>query len=146
MNNHLAKKNPSQYKFQRELKVSWSDLDANGHVNSLAMARYFEDTRVDYLIEKFGFEEKGNYRVGCVLTELRLRYHYQILYPESVLITIGIVYVNRRKINMAMTLWNEQKRLVTSGYGTLLSYDFAQKKILGWPNSVYDKLKAELEA
>lgn len=47
---------PSRYAFAHEISTRFADLDPNGHINNVAMAAVFEDSRVRFL-HGAGFRE-----------------------------------------------------------------------------------------
>ena len=135
------KKIKKKYKYQTFIDISWSDLDANGHVNSLAYARYFENIRIQYVIHFFDFLRDPKMKTDSLLTDLYFRYLGQAFYPARILATTGIVEVSKRQIIFNVTFWNDKEALITSGVGKLLSFDFQKNKITVWPKDFYERIQ-----
>lgn len=82
--------------------VRWSDLDADGHVNNVAVLRLVEEARMRWA----NALELGRCSPGLlsVVAGLACEYRAPILYPASVRVDIGCSHLGNSSIGLAFEL------------------------------------------
>ncbi len=120
--------------------VVWGDQDAFGHVNNVAVARYFENARAEYFTKMKIWENNGqNLTKGMVLTNLVLDYRKQIKYPSTLDISLGSLGVSSRKFIIGCSMSCESL-VVVEGSAELIWFDFIKQK----PSILPDEIKLAL--
>ena len=78
---------PGNYPFRVKIPTRYGDLDTNGHLNNVAIARFFEDGRVRFQRDIAG----GRWPVGTrgLVVSVKLDYLAEGFYPAPVLVTAG---------------------------------------------------------
>lgn len=98
----------SEFSFERELDVRWSDFDSLGHVNHAAYASYCEHARLKYLESVLGLtlEElaTGEEGYSMVIANLEIDYRYPISVPDSVVVAMGVTDLGRSTVVMEYEL------------------------------------------
>lgn len=79
---------PENYPFSLEIGTRYGDLDTNGHLNNVAIARFFEDARVRFQTDLSG----GRKAVGArgLVAAVHVDYLAEGFYPAPVTVTAGI--------------------------------------------------------
>jgi acyl-CoA thioester hydrolase len=68
-----------EYSVETKLRIDWSDLDALGHVNHLAIMRYIQTARVLYF-ELLGMSSRiKGLHVGPIMASVSAQFKKQIL-------------------------------------------------------------------
>lgn len=123
-----------------ELKVDWSDLDAYGHVNNLAILRFFQTARI-YFLEKFDLSpvnlKEGK---GPIMAYVSGQFKKILHYPETITICTKIVEVKNTSFKMEHSILNEQCEIIAEGEDVVVYYDFVKNEKIVIP----DELKIRL--
>ena len=120
--------------------VVWGDQDAFGHVNNVAVARYFENARAEYFTKMKIWENNGqNLTKGMVLTNLVLDYRKQIKYPSTLNIALGSLGISSRKFIIGCSMSCESL-VVVEGSAELIWFDFIIQK----PSILPEEIKIAL--
>jgi len=120
--------------------VVWGDQDVFGHVNNVAVARYFENARAEYFTKMKIWENNGqNLTKGMVLTNLVLDYRKQIKYPSSLEIALGSLGISSRKFIIGCSMSCESL-VVVEGSAELIWFDFIKQK----PSILPEEIKIAL--
>ena len=126
--------------FHYNQNIVWGDQDAFGHVNNVAVARYFENARADYFTKMKIWENNGqNLTKGMVLTNLVLDYRKQIKYPSTLNIVLGSLGVSSRKFIIGCSMSCESL-VVVEGSAELIWFDFIKQK----PSILPEEIKLAL--
>jgi acyl-CoA thioester hydrolase len=83
---------PCCYHGWLEVPTRYADMDANGHVNNVAMARLFEEGRVRFLSPMLQ-QQAADMRI--VVASLEIEYLAETRYPEPIRLGLGIVDIGR---------------------------------------------------
>ena len=83
-----ARLDPANYPFSLEIGTRYGDLDTNGHLNNVAIARFFEDGRVRFQTQLAG----GQRPVGArgLVAAVHVDYLAEGFYSAPVLVTAGM--------------------------------------------------------
>jgi acyl-CoA thioester hydrolase len=77
---------PETYPFRLAIDTQFSDMDAAGIINNIAIARFYESARARWLLQIFGHDHLAPPADGysSVLVEITVRYLAQCNFPEPV--------------------------------------------------------------
>lgn len=116
----------SEFSFDRELDVRWSDFDSLGHVNHAAYASYCEHVRLKYLEEVLGVTleqlSTGEDGFSMVIANLQIDYRRPISEPETVVVAMGVTDLGSSSIGMEYEL-RAQGSVVATVETTLVAVD-----------------------
>lgn len=79
-----APTDPAAYPFRHEVRSRWGDMDSLGHLNNVAIARYYEDARVTF------HEQAVPGRLRIVLAEITIRYLSEAHHPGLYTVGTGV--------------------------------------------------------
>jgi acyl-CoA thioester hydrolase len=91
------------YPLWEQVPVRFGDLDPLGHVNNVAIAQLYEESRV-----RFGrilVERSGATLHRLVLASLTVHYLAETHYPEPVEVGIGVARIGRSSYALAQALY-----------------------------------------
>ena len=62
------------------IRIDWGDLDLLGHVNNIAISRYFQAARVEYCAH-IGMKVFPGMPTGPILAASRIQFTAQLFFP-----------------------------------------------------------------
>ena len=75
--------NPS---IKLDLRIDWSEIDLFGHINNVAILKYVQAARVNYL-EMIGLmQSKAELQIGPILASTSCQFRKPLFYPGQVTI------------------------------------------------------------
>ncbi|WP_016884926.1 MULTISPECIES: acyl-CoA thioesterase [unclassified Rhodococcus (in: high G+C Gram-positive bacteria)] len=93
-----------KYPCQRDLSLVFGDIDTVGHVNNVAIARFFEEARVHlYRMVDSYLSEKRPMRM--VLAHVEIDYAAEVSYPGEVQLGIGVHEIGRTSVRQGAALF-----------------------------------------
>lgn len=95
---------PGEFPVRRELELIYADVDTVGHVNNVAIARYFQEARV-LLFEALRATLPRDADLLVHLRRLEIDYLGQVLYPGRIEIAIRVDGLGTTSIRTASALY-----------------------------------------
>lgn len=103
---------PASYPWRHEQQTRFADMDVNGHLNNVAIARFFEEGRV-----RFNWDTKlalGGERPRFMVAHVAIDYVAEGEYPEGVTIGYGIVSEGNSSFRIGMALFQAGRCIAIS--------------------------------
>ena len=108
------------------LRIDWSDLDLLGHVNNIAIARYFQAARVEFC-DKIGMKVYPGMPTGPILAASRVQYTAQLFFPGQITVFTRLKKAGRTSVVMEHALVDENGTLTAFGEDVVVRFDFQAK-------------------
>ena len=89
------------------LETRFADMDVNGHLNNVAFARLFEETRVRFNRAGPAAPAAGERRSSFVVAHVAIDYLAEGNYPAPVTIGYAIAHIGRSSFTVAMAAFQE---------------------------------------
>ncbi len=127
----------SEFPIVIEHPVSWGDMDANGHVNSVWFFRYIENARVAYYkkIGKFEYEKETD--ITFVVAAISCKLLVPLVYPDTVIVGARILAISDDSASMSYrVVSSEQRRIVAEAEATIVSFSGSKGKKVMFPESL----------
>lgn len=142
-----------------ELPVQWGDQDAFGHVNNVVFFRWIETSRIAY-VERIGLMADPNHALpspgehhpatghpesaaegDVILAAVSCDYRQQVTYPDTIVIGARVQRIGNSSFTMEHALYSHsQQRLVAEGQGTVVYFDYSEKKSKPLPPSIREAI------
>lgn len=78
-------------RYETDVRVRWSDLDAFGHVNNARMLTLLEEARVDWLFTDAGRGGADKLTDGIVVSKLEIHYRRSVGFGQQVSVSMGVI-------------------------------------------------------
>ncbi len=104
---------PARYPFRVALPVRYGDLDTNCHLNNVAIARLFEETRLRFhavLRARGAAVDPG----GVLLAHVAIDYVAEGSYPQDVEAAAAVLAVGRRSWRLGLGLFQAGRLLAVA--------------------------------
>lgn len=120
----------SDFNFVFEREVAWGDMDAMNHVNNTRYLHFCESARIAFLHEdpRIVGQETPNQsiREGIALAAVDCRFKVPVVYPDTLLIGVGIVQIEDTQFTVRHELYSQaQKCIVAESHARLVNYNFS---------------------
>lgn len=103
------------YPFKTEIPTRYGDVDSNGHVNNVAVARLFEESRMQFAVfsrAKPFTELRAQTRV--VTISVLVNYLSEVFYPQPATIGVGVIDIGRTSYTLGCLMLQEGKPVAVS--------------------------------
>jgi acyl-CoA thioester hydrolase len=137
------------------ITVQWGDMDAFKHVNNTVYFKYQEASRLRMFraltdeiapgaatMDVEAFHEGSG--VGPILSDTYVKFIFPLMADDNLLVGAHIhepdLGADRFKISHA--IWSlRHNRVVASGFGTVVSFDYAKQKVEPFPKDIVDAVR-----
>ncbi len=123
-----------------ELRIDWSEIDLFGHVNNLAILKYVQAARVNYL-EIIGLMQlQSKIKIGPILASTTCQFRKPLFYPGMVVIYTKVVAIKNTSFHFKHEIVNDNDDVIAEAQDIIVLYDFNKNsKIL-----IPDEIKAKI--
>ncbi len=109
MKHDLSRRDPATYPHQLTLDTRFGDMDVNGHLNNVAIARLFEEARVRVNRGGMLAPAAGDARSPVVVARVAIDYLAEGEYPQSVSIGYGVARIGTSSFTAALAAFQEER-------------------------------------
>ena len=111
-----------------QLRIDWSELDSFGHINNLAILRYAQTARLDYL-ERLGMMKvHGETGIGPVLASTTCQFRKQLFYPGQVTVRSRVDRFKTTSFHMRHVVLDDAGDCVAEMDDVLVMFDYARNE------------------
>jgi acyl-CoA thioester hydrolase len=128
-----------------QLRIDWSDQDAFGHVNNLAILRYAQSARVHYLETIGMMQAHAEAGIGPVLASTSCQFRRQLFYPGQVTVHTLVDQVKTTSFHMRHRVLDGAGELVAEMHDVLVMFDYRRNAKLPVPQEYRDRMAAPAE-
>jgi len=107
MKDVARRRDPAAYATSLTLDTRFGDMDVNGHLNNVAFARLFEETRVRFLRFGSGAPVGKKAPSSVVVGHVAIDYLAEGNYPAPVTLTLAIGRIGSSSFTVAMAAFQE---------------------------------------
>ena len=112
------------FKIKLELRIDWSEIDLFGHVNNLAILKYSQAARVNYL-EMIGLMQlKAEVDIGPILASTNCQFRKPLFYPGLVIIYSKVEAVKNTSFLIKHEIVNDKNELIAEVQDVIVLYNF----------------------
>jgi len=127
-------------------EVRYGDLDANRHLNNVAVHQFYESARVAYIgrllpdVDLAG----GGEALPVIFAETHVRFRAPGHYGDVLRVDVRPTELRRSSVKIAFRITREgDERVIAEGWGTLVGFDYAQQSAARLPEPLVDALRAD---
>ena len=108
------------------IRIDWGDLDLLGHVNNIAISRYFQAARVEYCAN-IGMKVFPGMATGPILAASKIQFTAQLYFPGEVRIFTRVKKAGHTSVVLEHALLDAQGALAAFGEDVIVRFDFKAK-------------------
>jgi len=125
-----------------ELRIDWSEIDLFGHVNNLAIMKYVQAARVNYLEHVDLMQLQSEKKVGPILTSTNCQFRKPLFYPGKVTVYSKVDSVKNTSFRIQHIVFNEKHEVSAEAHDIIVFYDFNKNTKLVIPEAIRRKIEA----
>ncbi len=127
-----------------ELRIDWSEIDNFGHVNNLAVIKYVQAARVNYL-EMIGLMQmQAREKMGPILASISCRFRKPLFYPGTVMAYSKVDLIKNTSFRMQHKILDNKGEVVAEAEDIIVFFDFRKNAKTALPNPIRERI-GELE-
>ncbi|AIF52984.1 thioesterase family protein [Pelosinus sp. UFO1] len=124
-----------------ELRIDWSEIDLFEHVNNVAISKYIQSARVNYL-ETIGLMQlQSETKKGPILVSTTCQFRKPLFYPGQVSIYSKVEFIKNTSFGIKHIIYNEQNEISAEAQDIIVFFDFNNNAKLIIPNEIREKIE-----
>lgn len=124
-----------------ELRIDWSEIDLFGHVNNLAILKYVQAARVNYL-ENLGLMQlQAEAKIGPILASLNSQFRKALFYPGQVTVYSKVDSIKNTSFRIHHEIYNDKDELAAIVQDIIVYFDFRKNVKLIIPDEIREKIE-----
>lgn len=127
----------TNYPFQRLIDTAFGDMDMAGHINNVALSRYYETGRCHWLIELTGDPEVFNKKLNTIVAEYTIRFLGEVNFPAQVTVGTAIGRIGNSSFDCLQALFVNDECVGLSDAAMVMSFE-------GKPTRINDELRTKM--
>ena len=133
------------YKFSIPIKVRYSDLDAQWHVNHTRFLTFIEQARLEYLQHLGLFDGKSFLDLRVIIADVHVSFIAPISLGQKVSVSTRTMKIGNKSITFEYTLEDtDGEKMLAKGEVICVTYNFRNQKTVPVPPEWRNKI-AEFE-
>ena len=129
-----------------EFRIDWCEIDPFGHVNNLAILRYVQTARVQYL-ENIGLmQSHSKTGIGPILASVTCQFCQPLFYPGMATVDSRVDLVKNTSFRIQHRICNDKNEICAEAQDIIVLYDFAKNTKVPLPQDMKRKMGAGEES
>jgi acyl-CoA thioester hydrolase len=132
----------SDYHFYHPIEVRYGDLDPQGHVNNAKHLTYFEQARVQYMIELGLFSKDQSFmKIGVILADVHITYFEPIYFGQNIKVGVRASRFGTKSMTWEQNILEaETGKEFARGEVVIVTYDYKEGKTIPIPQEWREKI------
>ena len=132
----------ADFHFYHPIEVRYGDLDPQGHVNNAKFLTYFEQARVQYMIELGLFTRDQSFmKIGVIIADIHITYFEPIYFGQNIKVGVRAVRFGNKSMTWEQNVVDEVSgKEVAKGEVVIVTYDYKEEKTISIPQEWRDKI------
>ena len=129
---------PGNYPFHWEIDTAFGDMDIAGHINNVALSRYYETGRSRWLMHITDNPAVFKSGINTVVAEYTINFLGEVNFPDRVIVATGVGRIGNSSFSSLQGLFVNGQCVGLSEAAMLLTVD-------GKPSPIDGELRAKME-
>lgn len=132
----------TDFRFYHPAEVRYGDLDPQGHLNNAKHLTYFEQARVQYLVELGLFGSDQSFmEIGIIVADIRITFHAPVHWGDPVKVGVRTSRIGNKSMDIEQAIVNaETGEVLSSGVVIAVAYDYGAQKTIRVPDAWREKM------
>jgi acyl-CoA thioester hydrolase len=132
----------NDFNFYHPTEVRYGDLDPQGHLNNAKHLTYFEQARVQYVVNLGLFGKDQSFMVICfIVADIHIAYHVPGHWGDPIKVGVRTAKIGNKSMVMEQAIVNsETGEVYSSGTVIAVTFDYAKKKTMSVPQEWRERI------
>jgi acyl-CoA thioester hydrolase len=131
----------NDFSIKLEIRIDWSEIDFFGHVNNVAILKYIQSARVNYL-ENIGLmQSQAETKIGPIFASTSCQFRKPLYYPGQITIYSNVDYIKNTSFRIQHEIYNDQHEIIAEAQDIIVLYDFNKNNKLTISNEPREKFE-----
>jgi acyl-CoA thioester hydrolase len=133
----------TQYRFYHPVEIRYGDLDPQGHVNNAKHLTFFEQARIQYMIELGLFTKDQSFmEIGVILADVHITYLEPIHFGQKIKVGVHATRFGNKSMTWEQNIMDaESGKEIAKGEVVMVTYDYRQEKTIPIPQEWRDRIE-----
>ncbi len=133
----------SEFHLYCPIQIRYSDVDAQAHVNNVRFLSYFEQARMQYLVELGLWDGKAFLDLGLIVADVHVTYHAPLYLGQEIRVGIRVSRLGNKSLDFAYQIEDQQSGKVAASCETVMvAYDYHTNNSIPIPPRWREKITA----
>lgn len=123
------------------LRIDWSEIDLFGHVNNLAILKYVQAARVNYLEAVGLMQSQAEAGIGPILALTGCQFRKPLFYPGQVTVYSKVDYIKNSSFQLRHLIYNDHNEIAAEARDIIVLYDFTKNVKVAISNELRGKFE-----
>lgn len=129
------------FSVKMELRIDWSEIDLFGHVNNLAIMKYVQSARVNYLELIDLMQLQSETKTGPILASTNCQFRKSLFYPGKVTVLSKVDTIKNTSFGILHQILDENNEIAAEAHDIIVFYDFNKNTKLTIPEDIRAKIE-----
>ena len=107
-----------------EIRIDWSEIDLFGHINNLAIMKYVQAARVNYLELVRLMQMQAELKKGPILASASCQFRKPLLYPGKVTVYSKVEGIKKTSFQLRHLIKDDGNEIIAEALDVIVFYDF----------------------
>jgi len=132
----------ADFHFYHPIEIRYGDLDPQGHVNNAKHLTYFEQARVQYMVELGLFVKDQSFmEIGVILADVHITYLEPIYFGQEIKVGVRAAKLGTKSMTWEQNIVDiSTGKELAMGEVVLVTYNYKEEKTIPIPAEWRDKI------
>ncbi len=131
------------FHFYHPIEIRYADLDPQGHVNNARFLTYFEQARVQYLIELGLFSKQQSFlEIGIIIAEATITFKAPVYFGTRARVGVCVSRLGTKSMTMEYELTDSDGIVYATGSTAVVTFDYQSHATIPLPETWREKILA----
>ena len=131
----------NNFSIKLEIRIDWSEIDLFGHVNNVAISKYIQSARVNYL-ESIGLMQlQSETKIGPILASTNCQFLKTLFYPGQITIYSKVDFIKNTSFKVKHVMYDEKNQICVEAQDIIVFFDFNKNTKLPIPNEIRERME-----
>lgn len=111
-------------KVKFEIRIDWSEIDLFGHINNLAIMKYVQAARVNYLELTGLMKMQSELKKGPILASASCQFRKPLFYPGNVMVYSKVEGIKKTSFQLRHLIKSNGEEIIAEALDVIVFYDF----------------------
>jgi acyl-CoA thioester hydrolase len=129
------------FHFHYPIEIRYADLDPQGHVNNARFLTYFEQARVNYLINLGLFTKDQSFlEIGIIIAEATVTFKAPVYFGTQARMGVRVSRLGTKSMMMEYEMLDDENVVYATGSTAIVTFDYMSHATIPIPETWREKI------